>query len=386
MLVPLLALIATPADIDPAAVERLVQRCRESESWGLVVLRDGKPVVERNFGHQEPCNMMSATKSVTSMAVGLLLGDGKLTSVDTPLKEIFPQYKGAWKNRVTLRHLLEHTSGIRLYQNDPTPGFPINRVASALEAPVVTEPGTEFEYNNRAVDLLSGVVRRLAGMPLDEFVDKRLFKPLGIPGYYWDRDPDGNPHGCAELILPPRDMAKLGQLMLDGGVWNGKRLLPETYVKQATATSKITEGKEEPCGWLWWACDPWFSLNEESWRKLEAKGLPIPLIERLKPLAERRYPGMDRLGMDIARTLGGSPMYEREYAKIGPTSELIGNAPNKEFGTGYFANGWGGQYILVLPKERIVAVRTCGDGFFDTKDDSKYEMGDFYHLVRSIVK
>ncbi|MGV3616260.1 MAG: serine hydrolase domain-containing protein [Fimbriimonas sp.] len=230
MILTALALLSTPADIDPGALQRLVRRCQESQSWGLVVLQDGKPVVDRNIG-RPPCNLMSATKSVTSMAVGILLGEGKL-KVDTKVASLFPEYKGKWKDRVTIRHLLEHTSGIQLYQGEGPDALPMFRVPSAL--------------------------------------------------------------------------------------------------------------------------------------------------------ADRRYPSHEKLTVDLARTLGGDPVFERYFDRIAPVSGLTANAPDAEFGTGYFAMGWGGQYILVLPKARLVAVRTCGDGLFGTKDSSKYEMGDFYDLARSL--
>jgi len=382
-----LALLTTPPDVDPIALHRLLRRCAESQTWGLVVWRDGKPIVERDNGPQPTCNLMSATKSITSLAVGLLIDQGRIPSVDTPVQKFFPKYVGKWKERVTVRHLLDHTSGIRTYADDPNAkDFPLNRVASALGAPVVTEPGTVFAYNNRAVDLLSGVVRRAAGMPLDEFVDKRIFKPLGISAYYWMRDPDGNPHGCAELFITPRDMAKIGQLMLDRGVWRGKRLLSEKYVVDATTMSKISDKEGTPCGWLWWICDPWFTIDDESMRSFEKAGLSDGQLQRLRPLIGGRWPSPRELGFDVMHVMGGADAEKNGLDKLGDLTDHVSNAPDYYDVTGYAALGWGGQMILVIPEDRIVAVRTCGSGFFDTKDVSKYEMGDFYRLVRALVR
>lgn len=386
---PLLALLSTSPSIDPAALDRLVTRCTQSKSWGLVVLRDGKTVVDHRFGKRRRwCNMMSATKSVTSMAVGALIGDGKLKSVDVPLRQIFPAYQGKWKDQVTVRHLLEHTSGIRRYQDDPgeTKDYPENRVPSALEAPIVAKPGTNFVYNNRGADLLSGVVRQLAGKPLDVYVKERIFTPLGIKSSMWYRDPDGNPHGCAELHLMPTDMAKLGQLMLNEGIWEGKEILPRAYVRQATVTSQITKATGEGCGWLWWICEPSFTFGDKSWNVLKKKGLSPKTIDRLRPLAGRTYPNVGAVTMDMARSLGGFSEYRKVTEKMGWLAEYTLDAPVPQPNGGYYANGWGGQFILVLPKERIVAVRTGGEGFFNDPDASKYEMGDFYWLVKSLAK
>lgn len=356
----------------------------------MVVLHDGKTVVKKNFQTVTPmCNMMSATKSITSIAIGMLLDEGKIASVDAKVQQFFPEYKGKWKDQVTIRTLLEHTSGIRLYQDDgrKSEDFPENRVASALEAPVVIEPGTKFEYNNRGVDLLSGVVRRAAGVPLDEYLNKRLFQPLGIAFFNWVRDPDGNPHGCAELYLPPTDMAKIGQLMLQGGMWEGKRLLSQNYIEQATKPSKITDGTGDACGWLWWICQPSFTLDADWKEKLSSRfGWPSKVIEKLNPLAGARWPNHEAMLQDLIETAGGTPYLLARRCELEFAWDVLIKDGEKTVDAGYFANGWGGQRIFILPKQKIVAVRTGGDGFFNTEDPSKYEMGDFYRLVTALYK
>ncbi|AIE86075.1 serine hydrolase domain-containing protein [Fimbriimonas ginsengisoli] len=372
---------------DPVAVQNLLRACRESESWSLVVMHHGKVAIDENFGVEIPaCNLMSATKSITSLAVGMLLDDGKIPSLDTPLQYFFPSYRGKWKEKVTIRRMLEHTSGIRLYQQDPGAGkdFPKNRVAAALAAPVVTEPGTLFLYKNRAVDLLAGVVRKASGMPLDDFVWQRLFRPLGVATYLWGRDPDGNSHGSAELALYPRDMAKIGQLMLNKGMWNGKRIVSERYVSMATTASKITENEGNSCGLLWWICDPWFTLDEDGVQKLLNAGLEPKAADKVRKLIDEKWPGSREMGFDIIRAAGGSPAVAK--LTFFNWDSLPSSSTDAERNVGFYANGWGGQWILVLPDLDIVAVRTCGDGFFDTKDPSKYEMGELYRLVRALVK
>jgi CubicO group peptidase (beta-lactamase class C family) len=373
------------ATVDQTALERLVQRCRESRSWSLVVWCDGKEVLRRNFGVPNPgCNLMSATKSITSLAVGLLIDDGRIPSVDMPVQRFFPEYRGKWKEQVTIRHLLEHTSGIRLYADDPHGGEEVKalyRVRSALQAPVVKKPGTHFSYNNRAVDLLSGVVRRAAGMPLDKYIHQRLLRPLGIRDYFWMKDPDGNPHGCAELFLRPVDMAKIGQMMLDGGAWNGRRILSKQYVERATQASKISTASGRACGWLWWVCEPWFTLDEGFLDKLKRAGLSPAEVARVRPLLGQEWPNYRELILDFMNVIG-----PRSAQRLGllDWADIAANMPDADWHAGFYANGWGGQWLLVLPKQRIVAVRTCGFGFQQTDEPAKFEMGDFFRLVRAL--
>lgn len=376
--------------IDQAAVRRLVERCRDSHAWSLVVLRDGKTVVKEDFGHTMAlCNLMSATKSITSIAIGMLIDEGKIPSVDTKVQHFFPKYKGKWKDQVTIRHLLEHTSGIRLYQDDGGKGdsMPEYRVASALAAPIITKPGTEFAYNNRGVDLLSGIVRKAAGVPLDQYLNKRLFQPLGIAFFQWDCDPDGNPHGCAELHLFGEDAAKIGQLMLQGGVWHGKRLISKKYIEQATKPSKITLGKGDECGWLWWICEPNFVMDSDWREKLHDRFVwPKAEIEKLAPLVGQRWPNVNAMAHDMMELAGGVPHLFKVGCEVEFSWEVLAKFGPRVEGEGYFADGWGGQRILILPKHHMVAVRTGGDGFFDTDDGPKYEVGDFYRLVRDLYK
>jgi CubicO group peptidase (beta-lactamase class C family) len=247
----------------------------------------------------------------------------------------------------------------------------------------VSEPGKEFVYNNRAVDLLSGVVRRAAGLPLNELVSQKLFTPLGIDAYYWMMDPDGNPHGCAELILDVRDLAKVGQLMLNGGVWKGKRVLSKTYIDQATKASAITESSGASCGWLWWNVDPWFTLTENSLERLRKGNYTEVAIDRVRPLLGAAWPNYREMEFDFVEAMGG----ERGFNEMPSVDlqSLADNAAKPERQIGFYANGWGGQWLLILPKQQLVAARLCGNGFHETEEPSKYEMGSFLRLVQALV-
>ncbi len=384
MLALILAVVLAPqTGPDHAAVERLVKRCRESRTWSLLVLRDGKPVVSREFGPKdELVNLMSATKSIASLAIGMLIDEGRISSVDEKVQRFFPTYKGEGRDDVTIRMLLTHTSGIQDYIEDPQPP---NRVAAALRAPVIEKPGSKFEYNNRAVDLLSGVVRRAAAEPMDRYVNRKLFKPLGIKVWNWEKDADGNPHGSAELALLPAGMAKIGQLVLQGGRWKGKQIVSKRYIDMATTSSNAGVGQEY--GLLWWLCRPAFTFDESSMTKLSDLGWPNDVVQRLKPLKRQRWPGYRELGLDIIRQAGGTPYLIKRQCNLNYIAATIASIDRPSSAIdGFYANGWGGQWILVLPKQKLVAVRTCGEEFPTTDDSPKYELADFYGLVRALYK
>ena len=109
-----------------------------------------------------------------------------------------------------------------------------NLVRQALAADLAYPPGSHFFYDNKAVNLLAGIVEKASGRKLDEYVRDELFAPLGIARFAWMRDPSGNPHVLAGLQLDARDLARVGQLMLDQGLYDGKRLLAAAFVRRGT--------------------------------------------------------------------------------------------------------------------------------------------------------
>ncbi len=236
--------------VDPLALAHLLEAAEESRSSALVVLHDGVLVGSwHDPGGPRRIEAMSVTKSVLSLAVGRLLALGHLDSLDTPVHRFFPEWREGPKAAVTVRHLLNHTSGL----DSPMPATPIyasgDFVAYALDAQLVREPGTEFRYNNNATNLLAGVIGVAAGVRADRFIADELFRPLGISDFGWSLDPSGNPHGMAGLQIHATDLALLGHLVLQEGIWDGDRILPEGWI-----TESLEPGSElsPRAGLLWW--------------------------------------------------------------------------------------------------------------------------------------
>lgn len=250
-----------PDELDRAAFERMRERATEEHSTALLLLHDGKllhadnPLGEGDL--DEPSIAMSATKSVVALLIGKLVDDGAL-SLDEPLSdELVPEWKDDERASITLRHLLNHTSGL-----DPTRATahafadgkkvrPIDIEKTGTEARLVTPVGEKFAYNNQAVDFLSVIVRRLYtdGVRLDDMLQKHLFVDLGVAGAFWMTDAKGDPRAAGELVMRPIDLAKIGQLVLDRGMWRGERLLSEEWM-----TAMLGPGQDlyDGCGLLWW--------------------------------------------------------------------------------------------------------------------------------------
>ena len=230
----------------------------------LLVAQHGEIVFERCYRDSGAADLHcahSVTKSFISTLVGILAGEG-LLSVDDPVSSWVdaPAFRShPTKAALTVRHLLTMSSGLYghgWWDIDDLEGRRVPVLEGALEAPLVAPPGWGFLYNNGASHVLSAVIAAAAGKPTDEVAADRLFGPLGIESWSWPTDPQGHHWGCGGLELTGRDLLKLGLLYLNGGLWNGDRVVDESYVR--TATSPLMEGgPPERCGYglLWWVAD-----------------------------------------------------------------------------------------------------------------------------------
>jgi CubicO group peptidase (beta-lactamase class C family) len=197
----------------------------------------------------QPLDGWSMTKSVTSMIVGRAMTLG-LFDIDEPIGDHVPEADAAHA-RITPRHLLTMTSGLHEnYVRDFAMPLP-DRVCDALALPFDHEPGTTWKYAQVTVDLLIYTLERTIGRDFQDFAQAELFGKLGIaPGSWtWDRDPHGHTNGWAHLEMRNGDWARLGRLMLQGGVWRGERILSESYVDQAIH-ERVADN--HAYGFLWW--------------------------------------------------------------------------------------------------------------------------------------
>jgi CubicO group peptidase (beta-lactamase class C family) len=204
--------------------------------------------------------LYSVTKSVTSALIGIAIGQGLIESVDAKVVDFFPNRTIAnldeRKRSMTLEHLLTMTSGFDWIGPDDMhhswgeairSGDPVQYV---LDRPVVHEPGAVWTYNGGCSHLLSAILTEVAVMSTLRFAYEHLFGPLGITNVRWPRDPNGVYYGGQDIWLTPRDMAKLGQLFLNHGVWEGEQVVPAEWVAQSTSTHELSWWGGY--GYQWW--------------------------------------------------------------------------------------------------------------------------------------
>jgi len=253
------------AGIDSAALDQALEDLGGAPGiYSVLVIRHGAVVAERHWrgGPQTLHNLASVTKSVTSTLVGLAIDRGLIADVDAPMVDYLPpelRPGDPAKDAITLWHLLTMTSGLDFDEDTEWERWlrTENQAAYILEKPLEAPPGTTYHYNTAASHLLSIVLTEAVGVSTRTFARSVLFDPLGITELRWETDRQGYDYGGHGLWLRTEDMAKLGVLFLDWGLWRGDRLLSTTWIGQATALQVNLEASFGPLedigyGWLWW--------------------------------------------------------------------------------------------------------------------------------------
>ena len=227
----------------------------------VVVIRHGKLVFEQYFpGYDQPWgqtdgqyeftattkhDMRSASKSVVSLLVGIAIDRKLIVGVDEPVLKFFPDaaaVKQPGWDAITLRHLLTMSSGIKwdeaLAWTDPKNDgphltFEADPIGYVLAKPIAAPPDALWTYNGGGTELLGNILERVSGKPLEAFARETLFQPLGITDVEWKPYRNGKIAAAAGLRLRPRDAAKIGQLVLNRGQWNGQQVVSADWIAQS---------------------------------------------------------------------------------------------------------------------------------------------------------
>ena len=212
-------------------------------------------------------DVASVTKSITSTLIGLAIDKGYLPDVHQPVVGLFRNrsvpHLDDRKRLLTVEHLLTMQAGwdCGVDMKDPRINLDarlaeMRRTADwvqfALDLPMVADPGSRFAYCNANCHLLSALLTQATGTNELAFARKLLFEPLGIRDVDWPADPQGNSYGWSDLQLRPRDMAKLGQMLLQRGRWGRRQIVPEAWLSTATAAHVGYTGNDDHYGYFWW--------------------------------------------------------------------------------------------------------------------------------------
>ncbi len=298
-------------------IRDLVRAVVEGEmalTHSVLVARRGKLVVEEyfyDFDRETWHDMRSASKTVTSTLIGLAVQEGHIEGSRATALQFFPKYRryANWDERkaeITVRDLLTMSSGLDANDSDPNSVAAEGRYQSqtrqpdwimlALDAPMIAEPGSQPLYGGANPLILGGILAEAVEEPVEWFAHRTLLGPLGIEHYKFFMDPTGIVYMGGGLHLRPRDTAKYGQLYLDGGVWQGRRILTEEWVRESWGKY----GRLAPLdrnghqyGYLWWHHQ--YQVGDQTIETVEARGMGgqyifvVPSLELVAVITSGNY-------------------------------------------------------------------------------------------------
>ena len=239
----------------PAAGDSLADR---PSILSLLVVRHGYLVYERYYhgsARDQSNNVHSASKSILEALLSIAIGREPCGSWNDRVSTYLPEYftgASAGKRRITIRHLLTMSSGLRWVEDGTEYRIQEKRdwVRAVLAAPLRHRPGARFHYSTGNTHVASAVLQRATGMKTSAFAQRYLFGPLGITAEHWGHDPRGVDSGGYNVYLTPRELAKFGLLYAQGGLWHGQRIVPASAVTlAATRVWRVDRDFSYATGW-----------------------------------------------------------------------------------------------------------------------------------------
>jgi len=225
----------------------------------LLIIRNGKLLAEaycRDKSEREQFHaIQSATKSITSLLIGIAIDKGLIESVNQTVYHFIPEYfdNDVRKREITLHHVLTMETGLDFDNDTQTAELFYSEGSSlkyVLHQNLIFSPGTDWYYGDGNPQLLSGIIQKVSGKTEEQFARENLFSPLGIHNYQWEKHGDGLTFGAIGLWLMPRDMAKIGKLMVQNGRWNDEQIVSEEWIAESTRL----QSSHHIYGYYWY---PW---------------------------------------------------------------------------------------------------------------------------------
>lgn len=368
--------------IDSSVLNQVIKKSADTHSDALLIVQNGKKLVEKYDGGKErPIYVASAGKSLTCLGILRLLELGFIDSLDQPVHSIFPEWKQGTKKDITIRMLLNNTSGMQNYMDasielEPPPNWQVNDIVKlALASEISYTPGTTVFYNNKAVALLGGIIHKASGKRMDVFFEEYFYKPMGITGYDWIKDKSGNPTAHGAFILKPTDFLKFGLLVLNKGVYNGKRYISEKWINEA-----LKQGQEKDPIWglLWWRipASQQRVIDAELISDWKRNGIDPATIEKATPLIGKKFNSRDEFFAEANKVLG-----ENWFRSFPPNVMASRKIFSKEI-LAYYADGFRGNFLVIVPQLNLVAIRLADGNDFNWDTDV---FGDFPQMISNLI-
>ena len=277
---------------DGKLTNELIEKLRKGsfrKQNSLLIMKDGELVVEqyfRGWSQEENHQMQSISKSFTSLLLGDAIDRGFIESVDDPILKYLPKYKSILigkKEKITIEDLLTMSAGLDWDEHNPSYKHPNNirrremnstdSIEFTLSVPSRYVPGEVFTYSGGYVTVVGEIIKNATGAAsLADFAGKSSLSKLCMKNAYWYKQMDGRQNSAGGLYLRPRDMAKVGQIILDNGIWNDQQIIDKEWIEESTTEHISTKGyKWSGYGYLWWS--RFYNVNGKKYKAIAALGL-----------------------------------------------------------------------------------------------------------------
>lgn len=344
-------------------LDEMIKFNKEMKSDRLIVSLKDTLIADVTFRGKSNDKFLiySITKIFSGIAVGILIDKKLISGPEVPIAEFFEEWKNdSLKRKISIRHILQHTSGLSANNGSqdiyPQPDF----VQFALNSPIITEPGHSFFYNNKAINIISGIVKKVTGQNLEQFIKENLFLHLSINDYEWKQDKAGNTWCMDGLYLNANDLMKVGQMLCNYGTWNGVRVLSEKWCRMMFQIPLVNSMNGKYGYAMAIRSLPFqeqISITPTTIDTLNKLGLRNGLVQKLRLLRKKHYKYIE-----LGDTL-------KQLFKIKEIEEISSFAsrhmtPLYTVINGNFYVKHGGEYGLLLtafPKQKKVVVRYLGE-------------------------
>lgn len=262
--------VGTPSSVglDQSKIDQVLNILFDEDQFvasrSLLIVRNNRLVLEsysRELSDRERLSdIRGITKGISSLLLGFVMDEGLIEDVTDSLYTYIPQYFDSvqMRRQISLFDVLTMRTGMKWSDREnsielfDTQRFP-SSMRVVMQKPMVFEPGTRFNDNEGTPQILSGLIRETTGLSLEEYANEKLFSFIGISNYIWEKHPDGMNYAATSLFMTPRDLAKIGQFVMQYGQWEGTQLVSSSWVYASTiAQLSPAETLSAPYGFYWW--------------------------------------------------------------------------------------------------------------------------------------
>jgi CubicO group peptidase (beta-lactamase class C family) len=357
-------------------LEDMIRFNKEMKSDRLIVSIKDTIIADATFRGKPNDKFLiySITKIFSGIAIGVLIDKKLIENPEVPIANFFEEWKNdSIKNKITIRHVLQHTSGL-LSSNGSRDIYPEpNFVKFALNSTVITDSGHTFIYNNKAFNLISGIIHKVTGQRMEQFIKEHLFLPLNINDYEWKSDKVGNTWGMDGLWLNANDLMKVGQMLCNFGEWNGKRILSESWCNlmfQIPLVNAMNGKYGYAMAIRSLPIQDKISITQKTIDTLDKLGLKSELVHKLQMLQKKDHYKYLELGATLYQIF---TLSEMEEISSFASRNMI---PLYSVANGNFYIKHGGEYGLLMtafPNQKKVVVRYLGEKWGRKKKDDGTE-------------